>query len=160
MNFEVGGMCYNTQQPVSTNSNSSTMPITQNNINIIQGSNGNILLDNISSDLNNMDYNSNNNEDGFDKAFNNLMNAYNKMNPTERPSKVRKLMQDRGSEVQEMFQFGEMDNCMTNTTAPPSITCGSTHLDVCTCSTCPARKELEQLNNFYMEFLQQEEFQL
>jgi len=58
-------------------------------------------------------------------------------------------------ELQEMVSiYGSIQ------TEPIQNSCGSTHLDTCTCSTCPARKELEQLNTFYMEFLQQEDYSI
>jgi len=84
--------------------------------------------------------------DEFDIAYHNLISAYDKLNPTERPSKIRKLQDNK--EYPELLELFDNQN--------GSITQNScSQLDVCTCSTCPARKELEQLNNFYMEFLQQ-----
>jgi len=127
-------------------------------------------------------------QDGLEVAFNNLMTAYNKLNPSLRPTKMKKVMHDNknSEELNEMVSiFGSIQNESVPQTN------GSTHLgnidstlcfggftnevelydtyentilstnnnfitDTCNCPSCPARKELEQLNNFYMEFLQED----
>jgi len=131
-----------TGQPYTQNINNA--PINNTSINIVQGSgNG----EGKSQDI-----------DEFEIAFNNLMTAYNKLNPSQRPTKMRKVMQDNKytGELHEMVSI--YGSTPSNESVP--MTEGPTHLDTCTCPTCPARKELEQLNNFYMEFLNQEDIQI
>jgi len=126
-------------------------PITQN-INNIPINNTSINIFNRNGDS---EENSQCGQEELEVAFNNLMTAYNKLNPSLRPTKMRKVMQENKNSVElnELVSiFGGVQN--------ESRTNVSTHLDTCTCPSCPARKELEQLNNFYMEFLNQEDVQI
>jgi len=99
----------------------------------------------------------NNNKDEFEVAFNNLIQSYKKMNPSERPSKMRKLIQESGND-QEMFDIFQNFNSSMLPVNNTLDSCGQyLNLDTCTCSNCPARQELDQLSKLYMEFIQQED---
>jgi len=91
-----------------------------------------------------------NQQDEFDRAFQEFISCYRKIDVSNRPSKIRKMMETSGNDLVEIFQFANLQDPFN----------GNTTLDSCTCTSCPARKELEQLNSFYMEFLQQEQLQI
>eukprot|EP01130_Rhizamoeba_saxonica_P003055 TRINITY_DN1325_c0_g1_i5.p1 TRINITY_DN1325_c0_g1~~TRINITY_DN1325_c0_g1_i5.p1 ORF type:complete len:368 (+),score=66.63 TRINITY_DN1325_c0_g1_i5:433-1536(+) len=78
-------------------------------------------------------------EDPLQVAYQNLVNAYNQVDPAERPLKMRKIFQDDTSSIKE-----ELTKSFASNVEP---------VDSCYCPTCPARKELDQINNFYMDFL-------
>jgi hypothetical protein len=102
---------------------------------------------------------SGNNMDDFDVAFHNLVQCYKKINPSERPSKIRKLFQDNSNndDVFDIFQNISANNIAENNQQQTSG-CGQyLSLDTCSCNNCPAKQELDQLSKFYMEFLQQED---
>jgi hypothetical protein len=96
--------------------------------------------------------------DEFEKAFVQLVSAYKQVNPTERSSKIRKLVESPSVNPSEITEIVQQFN---NTPMTDISKCSGSNSSLdpctCTCTNCPARKELEQLNQFYMEFLQKGE---
>eukprot|EP01130_Rhizamoeba_saxonica_P003054 TRINITY_DN1325_c0_g1_i4.p1 TRINITY_DN1325_c0_g1~~TRINITY_DN1325_c0_g1_i4.p1 ORF type:complete len:393 (+),score=67.56 TRINITY_DN1325_c0_g1_i4:393-1571(+) len=103
-------------------------------------------------------------EDPLQVAYQNLVNAYNQVDPAERPLKMRKIFQDDTSSIKEELtkSFASnvepvgsvFDSSSLSFNDPYYMTDNLTTItDSCYCPTCPARKELDQINNFYMDFL-------
>jgi len=99
--------------------------------------------------------------DELEIAFKNLVDCYNRLNPTDRPMKLRKMNEqysDILSEITLPSVIPEKNDSMKEEIKNFNATMNQSHLhlDTCTCANCPARQELDQLSKFYMEFLQED----
>jgi len=85
--------------------------------------------------------------------FKNLLIVTKKLNPSDRPTKIRKMMEKNP----EILQDVSLPTMFPNNNPTENIITDSTiQIDTCTCAHCPARQELDQLSKFYMEFLQED----
>jgi len=95
------GMCFNSDITGQLTNTINNAPVNNTNINIIQGNNSSLMMEDGNQNL------LKNDGEEFEIAFNNLMTAYNKLNPDIRPTKMKKMMQRNKDslELQEMVSI-------------------------------------------------------
>ena len=98
----------------------------------------------------------------FETAFWNLLNAYKRLPPEERPSKVQRVMRsvcenENLSDLIDLFSFqscGRGINTEENILSNPCLTAFPSCTDKgCDGDDCPHKKQLERLDDLYNDFL-------
>jgi len=101
----------------------------------------------------------NEDENALEKAFHNFIDVYNKVNPEQRPAKIRRIV--RNSSARKTDTFCEIvglfndEGLQKEVGRECSLTFSPTSMDSTPCSpeTCPHKKELERIDEFYRDFL-------
>lgn len=99
-------------------------------------------------------------ENALEKAFHNFLDVYNKVNPEQRPEKIRRIVRNSSARKTETFceivgLFNdeglqkELGRDCSLTFSPSSMEVGTG----CNPETCPHKKELERIDEFYRDFL-------
>jgi len=96
----------------------------------------------------------NNTTTKFEDAFNNFLVAYNNLPVGDRPTKIRKVIREASNSSPE--DITEVINLFYTeglAQPPPSTKSHSETNGPCACTDCHFKKELEQMDQFYTEFL-------
>jgi len=90
----------------------------------------------------------------FEQAFYAFVESYDKLDPEEKPNKIRKVM--KNTSTRDTESFTEMVETFQNESASPA-TIEKTKDPVkgrgCQCSHCPHKEELQRIDDFYNRFL-------
>jgi len=93
----------------------------------------------------------------FERTFSTFLNAYNNLSPEDKPARVRKLIRntpsrdvDQLNELLDMFWAEGLQKKMRRENGQVSNIQG---ISSCDMEDCPHKKELERIDDFYRDFL-------
>jgi len=94
----------------------------------------------------------------FEFAFLQFVEAYNKLEQSEKPEKIRRVMRnttrsdtEQITEMLDLFAAEGMENGVKKDQVVIDNTDGEHR--ICICEDCPHKRELEKIDRFYNEFL-------
>eukprot|EP00029_Vermamoeba_vermiformis_P012812 TRINITY_DN776_c0_g1_i2.p1 TRINITY_DN776_c0_g1~~TRINITY_DN776_c0_g1_i2.p1 ORF type:complete len:279 (+),score=90.87 TRINITY_DN776_c0_g1_i2:184-1020(+) len=87
----------------------------------------------------------------LEQAFQQLIAAYNATDASERPSKIRRLIETDGDIASSLVAVAtDLSSALPNTPLVKSDQ--QTESGQCQCAGCPFKKNIEQIDTFYSEF--------
>jgi len=96
------------------------------------------------------------NDSSFGDAFGRFLSAFEKVQPEERPLKMRKLVNSiEKSQARILEEFVKLYNCETR--MPPLEDISGASCTYCPGTDCPHKTELEMLSSLYNDFLKDPE---
>ena len=102
----------------------------------------------------------NEDENALEKAFHNFIDVYNKLNPEQRPAKIRRIVRNSSTRKTETFceivgLFND-EGLQKEVGRECSLSFAPSAMDTaggCNAESCPHKKELERIDEFYRDFL-------
>jgi len=96
----------------------------------------------------------------FEQAFMSFVEAYDHLDPEEKPSRIRRTMKNTSNrDVENITEMLEVFTQVATTTQPEQSSKSYTRdpsLKTCSCERCPHLQELRKIDDFYNRFLIQE----
>lgn len=86
----------------------------------------------------------------LEQAFQQLIAAYNATDVSERPSKIRRLIETDGDVASSLVAVA--NDLSTVLPTPPLVKSDQAESGQCQCAGCPFKKNIEQIDSFYSEF--------